>query len=100
MNFPTIKDLTTELINYRDYLRKNYDPKDIEDEEGNAGGDCRLQVQESGWHLNTGCSDYDQSHKGIWGCSFVNIKNTKAELKEIAADLIDQAKEDYSQNTE
>ena len=98
MKFPNIKDVTAEVIHYRDYLNNYFDPKDIEDEEGNAGGDVRLQVFESGgWQLNTGDSSYDQSHKGFWGASSVGIDATNKDCREIAKDLIEQAKEHYHQ---
>ncbi len=95
LKFPSIKEITDEIISYRDYLKNNFDPKDIEDEEGNAGGDCRLQVLEGCWQVHTGDSSYDTDHRGFWGASSVSIEATKKDCREIARDLIGQATEHY-----
>ena len=103
MKFPNIDWVAEKVMDYRDYL-KTLDPKDIEDEEGNIGGDIRLQVRklensnESSWSVHTGDSSYDQDHRGEWGANFVLVNATDAECREIAKDLIEQAKESFSQN--
>lgn len=99
IKFPTIKEITEEIIAYRNYLKNNFDPKDIQDEEGNAGGDCRLQLYEDGvWALRTGDASYDTSHLGFWGASSVSIEATNKECKDIAKDLIEQVKDHFYQS--
>lgn len=56
--------------------------------------DVRLQVYETGeWAIRVGPSDYDQDHQGYWGASSLTRELSVKDCREIARDLIDQAKE-------
>lgn len=59
-------------------------------------GECevRLQVYEDGaWAIRVGSSDYDQDHRGFWGCSIV--PGTRFNSTEIARDLLSQCRDHY-----
>ena len=68
-------------------------------EDGDDGGiDVRLQVYPDGnWAVRWGSSDYDQDHRGYWGSSSVPGDNRRFDSKDLARDLIDQAKEHFAQ---
>lgn len=87
MRFPNINDVAAELRN----INKNTDPEP----DGDDGGvDVRLQVYPDGqWAVRWGSSDYDQDHRGYWGSSSVPGGNRRFDSKDIARDLIDQARE-------
>lgn len=55
--------------------------------------DIRLQVKSDGWQIHTGDSSYDQDHRGAWGASSVERKQTKRDCRDTAADLINQIRE-------
>lgn len=96
MRFPTVVEIASCVEDYRDTLR-TYDPADIADEEGNPSGDIRLQVYPSGeWSIHTGSSDYDQDHRGYWGCATVSPTDTYSEIRNIARTLISEAKDSYA----
>ena len=83
MRFPTISDVATKL--------RRINKQDSGDEEGI---DVRLQVHTDGtWTVNWGLSDYDQDHRGFWGSSIVPGDNRRFDSKDIARDLIEQARE-------
>ena len=80
MKFPTIQHVASEL---RDINRT------VEDE-----CDVRLQVYEDGdWAVRYGLSDYDQDHRGYWGCSSVPGNSKRFKSLDVARDLLDQAKD-------
>ncbi len=90
MRFPKINDVASEL---RD-INKN----DLEPEDADEGIDVRLQVYADGqWAVRWGSSDYDQDHSGFWGASSVPGNNQRFDSKEIARDLIDQAKDAFAE---
>jgi hypothetical protein len=68
---------------------------DLINEEGDeAGLDVRLQVyDDGGWALRWGLSDYDLDHRGHWGASGLTSDMSRADLKQIAEELIDQVEE-------
>jgi hypothetical protein len=88
--FPTIKELT-ECIHDTARQLKGW---------GIDETDIRLQVVDGGWYYHTGDSQYDQDHKGYWGCSGVSSTSTKEECRSIARSLIEQAKDSRAEGVE
>jgi hypothetical protein len=90
MRFPKIDDVATELR----AINKQQSAPDGDD----GGIDVRLQVYPDGdWAVRWGSSDYDQDHRGYWGASSVPGDNRRFDSKDLARDLIDQAKEHFAQ---
>jgi hypothetical protein len=89
------ESLIQKLIDYRNDLRK-FPREDISDEEGNAYGDCRLQVHGGTWTLWTGDSSYDTDHRGYWGANSVSPDDDKATLEAVADDLLDECADDFA----
>lgn len=85
--FPSIRDLTAALRAERDSL----DGTEGEDSDGTV--DVRLQVSSDGWTIHTGDASYDQDHRGWWGASCLSHQDSASDLKSLARDLIDQAKD-------
>lgn len=87
----TIAEVAAELHDYAADLA-TYDPADIT-EYGcdDAGGDVRLQVRGGGWSVHTGDSQYDQDHRGAWGCGWIRAGASMRESRETARELIDEA---------
>jgi len=86
MRFPSINDVSAEL---RQINKQTLEPDDADE-----GIDVRLQVMpDSTWTVNWGSSDYDQDHRGYWGSSSVPGDNRRFDSKEVARDLIEQARE-------
>lgn len=86
MRFPTINDVATEL------RAINKDP--LEPDDADEGIDVRLQVYPDGqWAVHSGSPDYDQDHRGFWGSSSVPGGNRRFDSKDVARDLIEQARE-------
>jgi hypothetical protein len=70
-----------------------------------SGCDVRLQVYPEGvWWIRYGLSDYDQDHRGYWGASsvpgVVNGVVQRFRSREVARDLIEQARESYAWDDE
>lgn len=67
--------------------------EDQMDEAGeNYGLDVRLQVENDGnWSLHTGDAQYDTDHRGFWGAGTLVPDMTKAAIRELARELIDEA---------
>jgi hypothetical protein len=96
-------DVAGELYAYAQNLKSDYAPEDIEDEEGNAGGDVRFRLYEwsnAGWNggkaewaweVLTGDSQYDQDHRGYWGCGYVEAGASRAACREVAREIIEEA---------
>lgn len=82
-------------------LKEDIEPdfKDPSDPDGVPYIDIRLnyQPEEEGfgedWDVKTGDSQYDQDHRGFWGCGAVT-KDTDA--KGLAVDLLDEVLEHYA----
>jgi|GEM_PF-6854379 len=86
MRFPSIADVAAEL--------RSINKQQSSDDGDDGGIDVRLQVHTDGnWTVNWGSSDYDQDHRGYWGSSSVPGDNRRFDSKDIARDLIEQARE-------
>lgn len=86
MRFPTINDVAADL---RQINKTTLQPDDADE-----GIDVRLQVYPDGeWAVHSGSADYDQDHRGYWGSSSVPGDNRRFDSKDIARDLIEQARE-------
>jgi hypothetical protein len=86
MRFPSINDVAAELR----VINKNT----LEPDDADEGIDVRLQVYlDSRWEIRGGASDYDQDHHGYWGASSVPGNNRRFDSKDVARDLIEQARE-------
>lgn len=71
-----------------------YELEDIQRYCGHEEPDVRLNVQESGaWCVLWGDPSYDTDHRGFWGASTLD---QDTDCKELARDLLDQAKEDFA----
>lgn len=82
MRFPSIKAVAVELLTIN---------REVDDE-----CDVRLQVYPDGsWAVRFGASDYDQDHHGFWGASCVPGGRRRFMSRDVARDLIDQAREQY-----
>lgn len=71
-----------------------------EEEDEPAYRDVRLQVYpgpHGAWYIREGDSSYDQDHRGFWGASSVSSGDSDETLREIAADLLDQAQDSHAQ---
>lgn len=85
MRFPSIKDVAADL---RDVKRAILGD-DIPDT------DVRLQVESSGaWTIHTGDPCYDTDHRGFWGAGSIDRRTN---CRDLACDLIDQAKDHAAQ---
>jgi hypothetical protein len=92
--FPSIRALTHALKCEQKSLRRCCSKEDLcdpYDRDSPAGTDLRLQVNGDAWFIHSGSSDYDQDHRGVWGATF--LPWGRANLSEIARDLLNQAKE-------
>jgi len=86
MRFPSINDVSAEL--------RRINKETLEPDDADEGIDVRLQVMpDSTWTVNWGLSDYDQDHRGYWGASGVPGNNRRFDSKDVARDLIEQARE-------
>jgi hypothetical protein len=86
MRFPSINDVSAEL--------RRINKQESAEDDDDGGIDVRLQVMpDSTWTVNWGLSDYDQDHHGYWGSSSVPGDNRRFDSKDIARDLIEQARE-------
>jgi hypothetical protein len=85
IRFPSIKSVAKDLAEFK---------RDAFYESDNWC-DVRLQVYEDGaWAVRYGDSQYDQDHRGYWGSSCIDKKSN---CRDIAKELIDQAKDHASQ---
>lgn len=89
MRFPNINDVAGELR--RINKQESGEPEHGEDD---SWIEVRLQVYPDGqWAVRWGDSQYDQDHRGFWGASSVPGDNRRFDSKDIARDLIEQARE-------
>jgi hypothetical protein len=94
IRFPSISSLRSCLADEQKSLRRSVsrdELQEISEPDSVPSIDLRLRVTGSGWQILTGSSDYDQDHRGFWGSSY--LPYDRANLTEIARDLIEQAKE-------
>jgi hypothetical protein len=90
MRFPKIDEVANEL--------RAINKQELEKDDADEGIDVRLQVYPDGdWAVRSGSSDYDQDHRGYWGSSSVPGNNRRFDSKNLARDLIEQAKEHFAQ---
>lgn len=73
------------------------------DDDESAWCDVRLQVYPDGcWWVRYGSPDYDQDHRGYWGCSCVpGVRKGKVvsfNSISLAKDLLDQCEESFYQD--
>lgn len=90
MRFPSIRNVALVLAR----LNREIEASD-------EGCDVRLQVYPDGtWNVHWGPSDYDQDHRGFWGASGIPGGKRRFRSREIARDLINQAKDAYAESEE
>jgi hypothetical protein len=97
--FPSIAGLRASLVANQKTLRRicsREDCADPIDPDCAAGTDVRLRVTETGWQVLTGSSDYDPDHRGRRGASF--LPYGRANLTDLAKDLISQARDQEADN--
>lgn len=92
IRFPSIAHVAHDL---RLINAEQIEESDNEDEQGI---DVRLRVYDGGWQILSGLSDYDQDHRGFWGCSSVPGNGKRFRSEEIARDLIEQARDHHAQS--
>ena len=97
VRFPSLRAVTSALVAEQKSLRRLCSKEDLTDGESDfIGTDLRLQVKENGnWYTHSGPSDYDQDHRGFWGSSC--LPYGRANLREIARDLLEQAKDSHAE---
>ena len=84
----SVHDLECEIYEQGRYLKENFSESDLSEEGTDfVGTDCRLQAVDGGWQLHTGSADYDQDHRGAWGCGSIRRGCTRSEAKELAHKL-------------
>jgi hypothetical protein len=87
-DYPTLADLTKDLRAERDAARNPWNCADPE------GYDIRLQVVPGeGWSTHCGDPSYDQDHRGYWGAGMIRASMTVKEVRDLARDLLDQARD-------
>lgn len=74
----TLGELAKRVYAYSEYMRANFKPADLSEPGELAGGD----------------SQYDTDHRGAWGAAFVPYGCTMKEAREIARELVSEARED------
>lgn len=88
IKWPSLRDVARELTRINREV-------ETEDREGDGDGvDVRLNVRDDGtWSVLWGLSDYDQDHRGYWGASSVPGNRRRFRSRDVARELLDQAKE-------
>jgi hypothetical protein len=111
VQWPTVAQVCEELTWVRDRccevppnaLNDNPDGDDEQgdgpfDDEDDGYMDVRLQVYPGGsWALRTGDASYDTDHRGYWGAGSLAWDS---DCEELAAALIDEAKDNAAMNGE
>lgn len=85
---PSIVDVSKVLVNLKRLI--DWDEVNCREDEDERLVDVRLNVQDDGWSLLYGPSDYDQDHRGFWGVSCIS---SSCNCVSIARELIWQVKE-------
>jgi hypothetical protein len=84
VSFPSIQVVAAELHAAKVHLAKGQDV------------DVRLQVTDGDWTVHTGDASFDTDHRGYWGAGTLTRQTNS---REVARDLIDQAKDDHAQRS-
>lgn len=88
MRFPSIADVATNLRE----INREVDSDD-------DGVDVRLCVDNDGtWTVRWGLVDYDPEHSLMCGASSVPGSNRRFNSRDVAKDLIEQCKEQFTDN--
>lgn len=93
----TKSQLTSFLIEQRNYIRENFSRADLTgpgDDINHACSEVRLQAVDGGWTLWTGDPCYDTDHRGCWASASLPYAASDAECADIAACLIDELADD------
>ncbi len=90
----TLAALAAEIHAQGQYLKRSFAREELTESGKNdpdefSGSDVRLQVQGGSWQLHFGDSQYDQDHRGSWGCSSVPWGCTWQQARETARELLD-----------
>lgn len=87
VNFPSIRAVAEELMQVKQNMwLSHYECESME---------VRLQVTESSaWHLWSGDPSYDPDHRGYWGNDIIDARSN---CREVAKELLEQAKEQYEE---
>jgi hypothetical protein len=85
IQWPSIKEVAEELSILKDLLR---DYREGETE-------VRLQVSEEFWDVLWGDPSFDQDHSGFWGASIINHRTN---VRELAWELLEEAKDSWFQS--
>lgn len=91
--YPTIKELRSCLKAEQQYIRRSFDRAELTEpgeDQDSAGTDVRIRVYEGEWSFYSGDNQYDQDHRGNWGCGFLPYSRTN--LTELAREMIQDAK--------
>ena len=95
MRFPSIHHVAMALREINGDVGVGEGPDEFGDFEQ---CDVRLQVYNDGtWAIRVGSSDYDQDHHGYWGASCVPGGRKRFQSRDVARDLIDQARDAHAQ---
>jgi hypothetical protein len=90
MEWPTVEEVAERLSDIVCGL-------DADDEEGDAV-EVRLQVMDGGaWSIHTGDPSYDTDHRGFWGSAYLDAEE---DVREVASDLISQARDHCAETSE
>jgi len=89
VTWPTVREIVLDLESYREELA----------EYGEPDGDVRLQVLPNGeWELWTGDPSYDTDHRGYWGAGTLDAEASALEMRELARDLIEEARDAWEES--
>lgn len=82
-------------------ISDNVDPTDHDDHSGDDPSiDIRLRYHDGSWFTYSGSSDYDQDHRGSWGCSCVIANMTMDNCRDTAIDLKEQVLEQIAESVQ
>lgn len=85
-SYPDRDELEEELVAIQEWLKS----------EGLPETEVRLQVERGSWTVHTGDPQYDTSHRGVWGSGEVARGDSRATLRDLADDMIEQAEDQQS----
>lgn len=95
MRWPSVKDVAADLR----FISKQPLGPECADEDGEIRIDVRLQVVPGeGWHVWEGQSCYDTDHRGYWGSSCVPANGKRFNARNVARELIAEARDAWAQD--